>query len=191
MFPEDYIPFDELFVWSKYHEEIMAVLTRKNKREFNSLVQAGKSILIYTDVTYIKEKIVNGRKPKNNVGGNSNGTGKSGGFQWLNVPLTDEDIVNLDGSEDDLERLTAAFCGLVSDGYGVSLKFDPKRASYSASIYKPNPDGGGGGMGLSAFSTDLWLALRAVLYKFDDKLGGEFPTDGGQFTSGQSGRRVG
>lgn len=189
-YPEDYLHPKLLKWWSLEADRVIRVLLMKENYFGLGKGSPSGKILIQPDVSFIKEKILNGRKPKSSVGGNSGKSDKSVGFQWVNVPLTDEDNNWLIGSTITLEQCAASLIGLVTDGYDVSVKYQAVRKQYVASIYRPSSDDSSNGVGVSGFSTDVRDAILVVMYKFDNKLGGELPVGSNAGASNQQ-RRFG
>lgn len=115
---------------------------------------------------------------KANVDGNSRFGGKQSVFgnelKWINIPLTDEDIDELSGSQSTVEFLAASLCSLATDGYGFSIKPVDSGKSLCCTINRPDLFGDGIAYGMSSFAGELRDVLLVALYKFDVKLEGDF-----------------
>lgn len=117
---------------------------------------------------------MNGRKSKRigTVNGSSNG--KSAAFQWINIPLTSEDLNLLEHETAGIEQLALAFIQLGVLGLGLSVKFDRVGKSYSVSIYGCDSRNNMRPCGISGAAPDLRDALLVSLFRFNHGLQGSF-----------------
>lgn len=149
------------------------------------------SSFIYHAQQWHREIILNGRKPKNNNARVGGGAGQSRPVVWINIPLTDEDLSELERAEDSLEYLSCGLLELVGDGLSISAKFQPGRDNYCVSIYRPSDDSGLQSVGVSGFAPQLRDAILVALFRYHSKLGGQFPADPPTGASDQPKRRFG
>lgn len=190
-YPENQLQPFLLPFWSKNREFILDVFTKAGNDRFYRRKNDGRNIFVYPSDDLIMENVMNGRKSKGTGKSNPQSVRKSSSIQWINVTLSDEDYNELERSEATLEYLAACLLGLVGEGLCISVKPNVERNNISVTIYRPADDNGGGGVGLSAFATDVRDAALVALYKFDTKCGGEFPHSDELDTPNQRQRRFG
>ncbi len=177
-YPDEFIQPELLPFWSQNKELVVHTLLHGKDDRFRNVTSFSRNLFVYPSEYDIKELELRGNKSKGSVGGNSGKSSQPGGIQWLNVPLDSSDVDDLERDASTLEYLAAALVGLVGDGYGISVKYQAERKSYSCTIYRPDTGGGSGGYGVSGFAPDVRDAVLVTLFKFERKLGGEFPTGG-------------
>jgi hypothetical protein len=133
----------------------------------------GRNVFVYPNDDIIMECKMNGRKPSAMGANNKRKPAKSNAFQWLNIPLDNEDRVICSENTDDLSILAANLIALVGYGYDVSVKYNAERGSYSCSIYRSCDDPNDGNIGLSSFAADVRLSIVVTLYKLESLCGGD------------------
>lgn len=172
-YPEDHVPTCLLSWWVTARPVILRVLESKRYRRpaWNSHLSG--NLLIYPPEYLYKEPILNGRKSKGRTIGNGVVPSQSTPLEWVNAPLTSEDYLALEQSTYGLEYLAGCLVGLVSRGYGVSVKYDSQRKRCNCTIYRPPSDTNRRHLGLSGFASDVRDAVLVTLYRFEHKCGGE------------------
>jgi len=118
--------------------------------------------------------------------GNSNGRVKGldgkrdipqsggGGWRWINIRLTDEDIAVLSNADDTLEYLAASVLALAMEGVNITVKSMDGGETICCTLNRPDSDNRGGVSGISSFSGTVRDALLVSLYKYERLLGGEW-----------------
>jgi len=173
-FPEDSLPLETALWWRDHSELFLRALLQPKYRGRSSFSNLSGNLLIYPPKCNRMENNVNGRKPKRSepVAGNSNG--KPAAFRWINVALTAEDIDLLERETANLEQLSLAFIELGVRGFGLSVKYDSARKSYSVSIYGSDMANHNQPCGISGAAADLRDALLVSLFRFNTRLQGSF-----------------
>jgi hypothetical protein len=177
--------------WFKYRTHVLDCLSHAKNPQTRHLSSRSGNVFFYPSEQYIKENILNGRKPKGNDAKHSVPTGQSGTVRWLNFTLTSEDYSALEQSTADIELLACNLIQLVVRGIRVSVKYDSARKSYNVCLIRPSDRDDGGLYGLSAYAPDLRDALLSALYKFDVLLRGDFANAAVEDTFDEPRRRFG
>lgn len=151
---------------------ILRVLTDRKYRKKSFWSDSSLNLLLYPPEHLIKENILNGRKPKNQSGTNRVKSDQPPPLEWLDGSLTLEDIDFLEHDATSVEHLASVLISLVSDGYGVSVKFDTVRERYNCTIYRPPTGKQRRHLGLSGNSPTVRDAVAVTLYRFEHKFGG-------------------
>ena len=189
--PVDFFTIELMLWWIKAAPVAMDMLLNPKYRRATFGSTLSGNLLIYPLKNLIMETDMNGRKSKDNGAKHSLPANKSLPFGWVNCPLTSEDYDYLEQQTASLELLTSNLIQLVVRGFGVSVKYDHARKSFNVCIYRPDIGDGRQPLGLSGHSTDVRDAILVTLYRFDHKLGGEFPDRIMEGTSNQPSRRFG
>lgn len=173
-FPEDCLPLEAAIWWRDNSALFLRCLVQPkfHKNRFGS-TNTG-NLLIYPPLCYRKEDILNGRKPKRSGGGLGSSDVKSATFQWINVPLTDQDLDILEREKASLEQLALAYISLGVQRLGLAVKYDSARKSYTVSIYGCDIRNDNKPCGISGAAADLRDALLVSLYRFNNCLQGSF-----------------
>jgi len=173
-FPEDFLPLETALWWRDHSELFLRALTQPKYRSKSQFSSLSGNLLIYPPKCNRMENEMNGRKPKRSspVAGNSNA--KPSTFRWINVTLTAEDIDILERETANLEQLALAFIELGVRGFGLSIKYDSARKSYSVSIYGSDMANNNQPCGISGAAADLRDALLVSLFRFNTCLQGSF-----------------
>jgi hypothetical protein len=107
-------------------------------------------------------------------------SGKQAGVEksisWLNIPLSDDDITTLEQSPATYETVAASLLSLADDGFDFSIKPVDGGKSIMAAVYGYADGDTTRKMGVSAFAENSRDASLACLYKFEELLGGSFPS---------------
>lgn len=187
-FVEDCLPLEAALWWRDHSELFLRVLTSPRYRRAGYDSDKSGNLLIYPPKCDIKETILNGRKSTKPSTRPATGASESLPFQWINIPLTPEDLAVLSTETAGLEQLSLAYISLGAVGLGLSVKFDFTRKSYTVCIYGPDNAANMRPCGISGQSPDLRDALLVCLYKFNNRLQGSFDGSTGETNSIQSGR---
>lgn len=115
---------------------------------------------------------------------NSSGTVERNELKWLNIKLEPDDIVALEQSDATFEYLAASVVGLGNDGIGISIKTLDQGETHCVTLIGSDGTSDSLSFGISSFAGNLRDALLVALYKFDEKLGGDF-TNAAHFVSNQ------
>lgn len=97
-------------------------------------------------------------------------------IQWVNVSLTDDDIVELEGWMQSEPNFLTELCRLVDAGYAIGCKPAVNGDGYMATIIGKNASDGSQSFGLSAYAGNAFDAYGCLLFKFVSKLDRTFPT---------------
>lgn len=172
--PCDLLPPDAALWWLKNSDLFLRLLRqgKNGKRPF--VGNLSHNLLIYPPEYHKVENEMNGRKPKQSQPRPTHSDGKPLPFQWINVPLTPEDVSILEREEASLEQLALAYLSVGMRGFGLSCKYDFARKSYTVCIYRPNDGTDVQPCGVSGAASDLRDALLVLLFKFNSGLGGSF-----------------
>jgi len=115
-------------------------------------------------------------RTKRNDKSSGHGSNSSGGFrgklqfQWINVTLTDDDIVALGQDETPLEDFAALLLEVGLSGLDYSIKSASDGNTVVCSIYRPASDTFAGGVGVSGFASNIRDAIAVCYYKFSVRL---------------------
>jgi hypothetical protein len=115
-------------------------------------------------------------RTKRNDKPSGNGNNSSGGFrgkpqfQWLNVALTDDDIIALEQDETPLADFAALLLEVGLSGFDYSIKSASSGNTVVCSIYRSASDTVPGGIGVSGFATNIRDAIAVCYYKFAVRL---------------------
>lgn len=169
---ETFMPVELAVWWRNALPTAMLLLTHPKYRYKSYFGTSSVNLLIYPPELLIRRKILNGRKPKDQSRFNSSESSKPAPLEWLDGQLTPEDIDILERDTVGIEHLASVLVGLVSDGYGVSVKRDFERERFNCTIYRPPFGKQRRHLGLSGNSPDLRDALLVTLYRFEHKFGG-------------------
>ncbi len=187
-FPSDLVPIEVNMWWAQNADLFLRCLTQVKYHRSTFYSEASGNLLIYPPKCNIKENEMNGRKPSRHGSGTSNSNGKPSSFQWINIPLTSEDLDTLEREEASIELLAYDFIQLGVRGFGLSVKYDNARKSYSVSIYGSDSTNNNKPCGISGSSAELRDALLVSLYRFNIGLQGSFDDSTTSNTILQSGR---
>jgi hypothetical protein len=110
------------------------------------------------------------------VGNSGKPDGGEKSINWLNLSLGDDDIAALEQSTATYEVVAASLLSLADDGFDFSIKPVDGGKSIMAAVYGFPPDNTIRKMGVSAFAENSRDASLACLYKFENLLGGAFPS---------------
>lgn len=173
-YPEDCLTIEGAIWWRDHYDLFLRCLTlpKYHKPYFGSNLSS--NLIIYPPECDRMENILNGRKPKPNGARLGSSDGKSLPLQWINIPLTDQDIATLESEKANLEQLALAYVQLGMHGLGLSIKFDSVGKSYVVSIYGPDSSNNMQPCGVSGRAPELRDALLVSLYRFNSCLQGSF-----------------
>lgn len=97
-------------------------------------------------------------------------------IQWVNITLTDEDVLSVTTWLDDEPNLLVEVVKLVDAGYAFGCKPSNDGNGFMATLIGKNPGDDKSTYGLSAYATNAYDACGCLLYKFISRLEGIFPT---------------
>lgn len=146
-----------------------------------SALRPGKTtrkIFLNAMCNFTDEEIKMTRKAKQNgsIGGigrgGSGGMRAGGGCKWVNVKLSDEDVLTLERSDATMEYLAGCLLGLADNGFNVSVKVVDEGDSIMACIIRPSDKPDVPDIGISSFASNVRDAVLGLLYKFENILGG-------------------
>jgi hypothetical protein len=140
---------------------------------FPDLDKRSKRSLFVDDMLYYAREIQIVAKKS---GTNNTKSGSTGNISWINVVLTEDDIAELSDATPEPTNVMLGILAIANKGYSVSLKHNPDKVQFSASLFGIHPIDGVGLVGLSAFADDPLDALFVLCYKYHVRLGGEIPT---------------
>jgi len=91
-------------------------------------------------------------------------------FQWVNVNLTNADVMEIEQWISSEPDILGEVCRVVLSGYHVAVKPATNGDGFMASISGAVASGSKGSAGVSAFSDTPYEAIACVLFKFVSKL---------------------
>lgn len=113
------------------------------------------------------------RKPKGKQNGNkttNRNSNVNAPMRWINIQLTDEDLLILDGQSADTTELALSIVELAIEGADIGIKRTDGGASIMAYAIADDSHVEGGRFGVSAYASNVPDAVSALLYKIDVKL---------------------
>lgn len=119
---------------------------------------------------HIKENIMPRGKTKNNENASPTPKRPTGNCKWINVRLSDEDILDLSERQFAAEDLLGWMLELSRGGADVGVKWADEGQSRMAYCIVPDSESGKVLLGISAYGADAFDALCALVYKIDIKL---------------------
>lgn len=114
----------------------------------------------------------------------SNGVG--GTIQWVNIKLTDEDVLELTASSETLEFLVASLMSVSDAGGNWSIRSTDDGKSVCCTIFGTVSSDSSRTYGLSSFAGDIHDAILCTLYKFRVKLDSRWELASELYSSEQS-----
>ena len=171
--PVDFLPPELIQWWFRWGDKCTAQLTHPKIFKNSHVPTTSENFFVYPTHDFIMENLMNGRKSKTQSGSNGTSNQQSTPLEWINIPLSDEDLNILASDEKDFDTLAALLCNVASRGYGISIKRTNEGKSYSVTIYRPPTIDDRRNLGLSSSSSSLRDALLVTLYKLEVCLQGE------------------
>lgn len=176
-FPEDFLS-PALAIWFYATWPVFLLMFQRTRYRVPVYgTHLSGNLFVYPPKSMLNGEKMDDNKSKRNGSRNRGKSEQSSSFQWVNVPLTDEDYDQLERVTSDLPTLGAMLVGLVSGGYGVTVKYDSERKRFNCTVYRSSGDDNSRSLGLSSHAPDLRDAIAVTLYKFEVKCGGELKPD--------------
>jgi len=97
-----------------------------------------------------------------------------GQLTFLNLRLTEEQIIDIDDTKVTPAQLVTSLAAVVEGGLAFSLNWNSEREVANATFMDKREDSACKGYALSAFGTDVPDALKILLYKHLNVLGGDW-----------------
>lgn len=94
----------------------------------------------------------------------------TGNCTWVNVRLTDEDVLELSERDVTPDDIVGWIIDLSRIGADIGVKWADNGASRMAYCIVPDSEGNSRLLGVSAYGTDAYDALLALMFKVDIKL---------------------
>jgi hypothetical protein len=95
-------------------------------------------------------------------------------ISWVNIRLDESDLAALEGTSNDANIVGGLLLAVAIRGHNFSVKRMDDEVSYCCTITGAASDGSGIQLGVSAFADNPTDAALGCVYKFEEKMGGEF-----------------
>lgn len=117
------------------------------------------------------------RKAKGSANGEPSGerTVRTGQARWINAPLLDEHVAEIEGAEVTLEDVGARLLSMSALGWDITIKRDDKSGGYSCFGFADDPHTDTGRVGLSGWAGNPTDAALVFVFKYYTVLGGVIP----------------
>lgn len=143
---------------------------------------AGKNVLDY-ETSILKAKLGYGKgiiMPRKKKEQNASETAasqpvRSGNARWLNVPLSEEHVAQIDSTEYTLEDVGARLLLMATNGWDITIKSDSKSGGHSCFGFIDDPNNTTDRVGLSGWASNPADAAFVFLYKYFNVLGEAIP----------------
>lgn len=113
-------------------------------------------------------------------GKKSNGSASKRAFtgktRWINISIEGKHIAACKRACEDRHAVALELGSIIIEGYGFSHKRDGGTGKWTVCLFPPNDSEQAGKFALSAYATELPVAVGVLLYKFRVILGSEWPS---------------